>query len=110
MGGPGVYLQAAQQLAAGCGGLVEVMDPPPAEVVSKAHLCQDGCSGHVVFLVYENVSWAAGGCRGFGPGQGVSEFLIWCVGGCCGKGGWERQRRGAAKCGFGVSSWFEWCG
>lgn len=59
---PGVYLHAAQQLAAACGGLVEVLDPAPADVVSKAHLTQDGCSGHVVFLVYENV----GGICGWG--------------------------------------------
>jgi hypothetical protein len=53
---PGAYLQAAQQLAAACEGLVEVLDPAPADVASKAHLTQDGCNGHVVFLVYDNVS------------------------------------------------------
>jgi len=61
---PGVYLQTAQQLAAGCGGLVDVLDPPPADVVGRAHLTQDGCSGHVVFLVYHDVSGAWGGGAG----------------------------------------------
>jgi nucleolar protein 4 len=55
---PGAYLQVAQKFAAACGGLVEVLDPAPADVTSKAHLAQDGCSGHVVFLVYDNVSAA----------------------------------------------------
>lgn len=69
MQSPGVYLQTAQQLAAACGGLVEVLDPAPADVASRAHLTQDGCSGHVVFLVYEHVS----GHMGLGGGdQGAS--------------------------------------
>lgn len=45
----------ALQLAANTGGLVEVVDPPPADVVARAHLVQDGCSGDVVFLVYSSV-------------------------------------------------------
>jgi hypothetical protein len=54
---PGLYLPAALAAAAGAGGLLETIDPAPPEVASKAHLAQDGCSGHVVFLVYEDVSW-----------------------------------------------------
>jgi hypothetical protein len=72
---PEAYLRAAQQLAAACGGLVTVLDPPPGDVVSRAHLAQDGCSGHVVFLVYDSVS--------MGVCVRVCVFVWWGLGGLC---------------------------
>jgi hypothetical protein len=46
----------AVALANQAGGLQEVLDPPPAAALAKAHLAADGCEGHVVFLVYDTVS------------------------------------------------------
>lgn len=50
------FVPAALELAAAAGGLVEVLDPPPADVAARAHLDNDGCSGDVVLLVYSTVS------------------------------------------------------
>jgi hypothetical protein len=38
------------------GKVEEILDPPPAWAVDQAKLMRDGCSGDVVFVVYDEVS------------------------------------------------------